>query len=146
MSRKARSSEVSRRTLLKGAAAAFAALGTSGTISPLLAADDIPTATADPVKFAGGPLPKGTVLAPGRVIGVGGQGFGAHVKGLKAKAAENNLELIACCDLYTPRLERARKEMTVDGAPPVQAEKDYRRLLDNKDLDAVVIATPEHWH
>src|SRR5258708_21958623 len=120
MSRKARSSEVSRRTLLKGAAAAFAALGTSGTISPLLAADDIPTATADPVKFAGGPLPKGTVLAPRRVIGandrirvgvigVCGQGFGAHVKRLNAKAAENNLELIACCDLYTPRRQRARQ-------------------------------------
>jgi predicted dehydrogenase len=157
MSRKSRSSGVSRRSLLKGAAAAFAALGTSGTLPPLWAGDEIPTAKADPIKFAAGPLPKGTVLAPGRVIGandririgvigVGGQGFGAHVKGLKKEAAENNIELIACCDLYTPRLERARAEMTVAGAPPVQAEKDYRRLLDNKDLDAVVIATPEHWH
>jgi predicted dehydrogenase len=148
----------SRRSLLKGAVAVVTAVGVSAAGGPRLWSDDpIPTPKADPLKFTAGPIPKGSVQAPGRVIGandririgvigVGGQGFGAHVKGLKAKAADNNIELIACSDLYTPRLERARAEMTVAGAPPVQAEKDYRRLLENKDIDAVVIATPEHWH
>jgi predicted dehydrogenase len=166
MKRIPHSVQASRRSLLKGAVAAAAAVGLSGCEGdPRAAASAAPAAagsagasTATAVTgFSAGTIPHGTVMAPGRVIGandriligvigVGGQGFGAHVKGLKKEAAENNIELIACCDVYTPRLERARKEMSVDGGRMVQAEKDYRRLLDNKEIDAVVVATPEHWH
>jgi predicted dehydrogenase len=49
---------------------------------------------------------------------------------------------IAVCDLYDGCLERA-KEQLGDG---IQTGKDYRAVLDNKDVDAVVIATPDHLH
>jgi predicted dehydrogenase len=49
---------------------------------------------------------------------------------------------IAVADLYDGCLERA-KEQLGDG---IAASKDYRAILDNKDVHAVVIATPDHWH
>ncbi len=160
MSRTPKISGVSRRQLLKGATTAAAALGITGVSSHrVFGADNlvIPTPTADTGKYTAGPIPKGTTQAEGRkigandkikvaVIGVGGQGFGAHVKGLIKHAAANNIELIAACDVYEPRRERALKEIGGAGVASPQVEKDYRKILDNKDIDAVVVATPEHWH
>ena len=158
---------VSRRSLIKGAAAAFALTGLGCTgANRAAAADAAPVAGAVPTSggmdmkpFTAPPIKPSTVINAGRVIGandririavlgVGGQGFGAHLKGLKDKAAENNIEVIGASDVYTPRLERAKAEMLkgVDPAPTVFVEKDYRRILDNKDIDAVVVASPEHWH
>lgn len=51
-------------------------------------------------------------------------------------------EVVAICDLYQPYLDFAAKKI---GAAPKQYH-DYRKLLDQKDVDAVVVATPDHWH
>ena len=52
-----------------------------------------------------------------------------------------NTEVVAFCDIYTKQLERAK------GLVPTAATYlDYRRLLDDKSIDAVVIATPQHLH
>ena len=51
-------------------------------------------------------------------------------------------QITALCDLYDPYIEFAKQK--VDGNPFVT--KDYRQLLDRKDVDAVVVATPDHWH
>jgi predicted dehydrogenase len=52
-----------------------------------------------------------------------------------------NGEVAAFADAYTGRLEIAKKQ-----APAAQTYQDYRRLLDDKTIDAVVIATPQHLH
>lgn len=53
-----------------------------------------------------------------------------------------DVEVAAVCDVYEPR--RIREQNL--SSPPVQAYGDYRHVLDRKDVDAVLIATPDHWH
>lgn len=73
------------------------------------------------------------------VIGCGG--MATHHMGHLVRNKENdNIDVIAVSDVYEKRLEAAAK--LTGGAK----FKEYRRLLDNKDVDYVLIATPEHWH
>ncbi len=80
-------------------------------------------------------------------IGPGGRGFGAHVKTLAQLANEGqNIELAAVCDVY--ELHRDRAADFIQSKTGTKAAKyvDYREMLENEDLDAVCIGTPDHWH
>jgi predicted dehydrogenase len=74
------------------------------------------------------------------VIGVGGQGTG-HVGGLVKRGPADNVEVVAVCDVYRRRVSRARSI-----AKAAEGYSDYRKVLDRSDIDAVLIATPDHWH
>ena len=56
--------------------------------------------------------------------------------------AHRDAEVVAICDLHQPYLDFAARKI---GGDPKQF-KDYRQVVDLKDLDAVVICTPDHWH
>jgi predicted dehydrogenase len=71
-------------------------------------------------------------------IGVGGRG--TYDLGLAAKA--DNTQIVAVCDVYEPRLAAVKQRLAPHGA----AYADYRELLDRNDIDAVIIASPDHWH
>ncbi len=77
------------------------------------------------------------------VIGVGGRGSGL-CGGLirRSEKPEENLQVIGVCDVWDKRIRDAvdRSKGTATGF------RDYRELLRMPDLDAVVIATPDHWH
>jgi len=74
------------------------------------------------------------------IIGCGGLAQGAHIPSLVRMKEADNVEIVAVCDVYQKRLDQAA---ATTGAAPV---KDYRAMLDNKDVDYVTIVTPEHWH
>src|SRR3954447_5601531 len=55
---------------------------------------------------------------------------------------QKDVDLAAMCDVYQPRLEQG----VAAYGPRARAYSDFRKLLDNNDLQAVVICTPDHWH
>jgi len=73
------------------------------------------------------------------VIGCGGMGTG-HVGSLVKRSEADNIAVVAVCDVYQRRVTRAKEICKGEGY------LDYRKLLDRKDIDGVLIATPDHWH
>jgi predicted dehydrogenase len=72
------------------------------------------------------------------IIGCGGRGrddWGTFL-------SQPDVEPVAACDVYEPFLNRA----IADAGGRPKAYRDFRRLLEQKDIDAVLIATPDHWH
>ncbi len=76
------------------------------------------------------------------VIGTGKQGT-THLKMFKPESATHNIAVGAVSDLYQKHLDGARK---FTGLTEKDAYQDHRRLLERKDLDAVLIATVDNWH
>ncbi len=73
------------------------------------------------------------------LIGAGGQGSG------DARGASHHGDFLAVCDVNRRHVERARKDQHI-GKGKAEVYEDYRKLLDRKDIDAVIIGTPDHWH
>ncbi|MEZ5362554.1 MAG: Gfo/Idh/MocA family oxidoreductase [Bryobacterales bacterium] len=76
------------------------------------------------------------------VIGVGGRG--RSLTGLLTGLPEARVGWI--CDADQASLERAQKVISDAGAAQPQTTNDMRRVFDDPSIDAVVIATPDHWH
>ena len=74
-------------------------------------------------------------------IGVGGMGM-THVFNMLRFQKDGKVRVAAVCDVDENRLEAA---VTNTGAG-VTPYRDYRYILERKDIDAVLIATPDHWH
>lgn len=76
-------------------------------------------------------------------VGVGFIGVGGRGASLLNHYADNaEFPTVAVCDVDQGMREKAAKRL----APQVGRHNDYRELLDRKDVDAVVIAVPDHWH
>ena len=72
------------------------------------------------------------------LIGAGGMGQGDT----RYAVSLPGVKLIAVCDVYDGRLERAKERWGRD----LFTTRDYREVLARKDVDAVIVATPDHWH
>jgi predicted dehydrogenase len=115
-----------RREFLKRATA----VSLAAAAGPRLGADD---------KAAGCmPPAEGAARVGLATIGIGGQGTGDTKAALKVPG----VELVAVADVYDGRLTRAR-EVFCDA---LATTRDYRAVLARPDVDAVIVATPDHWH
>ena len=105
-------------------------------------------ASAGLVAMAPAPIfNRGKKLAPSdqihvALIGCRGMGF----FDLKNLLEVDGIRCIGLCDVDSEVLDSRRKELEALTSEKHTTYKDYRKLLENKDLDAVVIATPDHWH
>jgi predicted dehydrogenase len=114
-------SHFSRRSFLRGSAAAGALLTLPASVyRHAILAQDKPS---EVVRVAS--------------IGVGAQGTG------NMKAIRKNV--VAVCDADKAHIANAAKEME-KGDVKITTETDYRKLLERKDIDAVLVSTPDHWH
>lgn len=112
-------SELSRRGFLKGSAAGItggALLGGWGNARVLGANDRIRIA----------------------VLGAGGRARSI----MRILNEFPECEIVTVCDVYEPNLEAGMKLAAEDA----QAAVDYRQVLDRKDVDAILIGSPDHWH
>ncbi len=106
------------------------------------------TGRRDFLRMAGSGAAGWTALSYGRVMGandrvnlglIGSGERGRHVLGLFQQTSRVNVT--AVCDVYAEMIDRAQKQ-----APGAKGFGDHRKLLEEKQLDAVLIGTPDHWH
>ncbi len=74
------------------------------------------------------------------VIGVGGRGFYVASEFDKAGKRDNNCQIVSVCDVYEKRKKVAADRYKAEGT------LDWREVIARKDVDAVIVATPDHWH
>ncbi|NNF35108.1 MAG: Gfo/Idh/MocA family oxidoreductase, partial [Saprospiraceae bacterium] len=72
------------------------------------------------------------------VMGAGGMGVADTNTALQIPG----VKLVAACDLYQGRLDEAKERWGKD----IYTTMDYKEILNRSDVDAVIIATPDHWH
>lgn len=121
---------ITRRNFLANTTKLVASTGLIGlTGAPLVsAAASKKTAAADKIVVA--------------LIGCKGMGFGDLENALK----QPGVECGAICDIDDEILARRSADIVkLQGKAPLQY-KDYRKLMENKDIQAVIIGTPDHWH
>ncbi|HEX9187819.1 MAG TPA: Gfo/Idh/MocA family oxidoreductase, partial [Vicinamibacteria bacterium] len=114
--------ESSRREFLKLAAGSTLASGLAP--SALAAPEPAPVAPSDAIRIA--------------TVGMGGMGFGDTRTALELPG----VVFVAAADCYDGRLLRVKETFGKD----VATTRDYREILDRPDVDAVIVATPDHWH
>src|SRR5512137_1357225 len=125
---------VPRREFIKKAATAAAAMAATSVLkTPVYGQNQAPSANV-----AG---------ANNRIaVAVVGVGFGIgqnHLVGIHEKANENNTVVAAACDVFNKRRDFAKAKANLkDG----DVYDDYRKMLERKDIDAVLIATQDPWH
>src|SRR5712675_2280628 len=77
------------------------------------------------------------------VIGLNGRGY-AHLSSLKANKSSARISHV--CDVDSNILKKFADSVQRETGESPATEKDFRRILEQKDVDAITIASPDHWH
>src|SRR5690606_35655180 len=92
-------------------------------------------------------LPHSRVLGANEEIGIAIVGLG--IKGPQhAKVFKNlpGVRVVAVCDVDTARIDKLMEKHFSGEGPKPKTYTDVRKLLEDKDIDAICVATPNHWH
>ena len=89
-----------------------------------------------------GCAPKDDGILKIAAIGINGMGF----SDLQAFLRQPNVECVALCDIDQSVLNKRAGQVEEKGGKKPELFTDWRKLLERKDIDAVYIATPNHWH
>ncbi len=87
-----------------------------------------------------------TARSPGEKLVVGVMGLGRGFDHVKALQQISNVEVAYLCDIDEARIARAQKSAFATAEKQPKVVKDFRRVLDDKGVDALFIAAPNHWH
>jgi len=128
--------ELSRRDFLGRTGQGIAAAGLGWAASTL----GIPPVEADPVKPRKKPMQNDKIVLG--LIGCGGMG----PFNMRTLMQKPEVEVAALCDVDSSHLPANVAEVEKQYGKAPQTYSDFRRLLERKDIDAVIIATPDHWH
>ncbi len=124
----------SRRNFIKKAATAAAAVATTSLLkTPVYGQSQAPS--------TGRVIGANDKIVVG-FVGLGNQGLNSHLKPMLQAAQSNNIAVAGLCDVSKHRLDEAKQAVGTD----VPTYEDYRKLLERKDIDAIVCSTVDHWH
>ncbi len=102
------------------------------------------TAAVAPLIVPGSALGLSGTVAPSNRIAMGFIGCGGRMQDvLRMFLPEPDEQPVAVCDVFAPNREAAREQLKLG---PGDSYNDFRELLARRDVDAVAIATPDHWH
>jgi len=80
------------------------------------------------------------------IVGCGGRGLMAHMPGVHQWAKQENIEITAVADPWRLRREEAAAQVNAWYGRPARQFVSYRQVVELKDIDAVMIASPDHHH
>ncbi len=127
--------EVNRRDFIRGAAQISAGLGLAGHV---LSAKSTKTAQNGRVLGANDRINVG-------VIGAGGRGTYVAQEFARVGKADNSCQIVAVCDVWRRRVTE-NQEYFKEHHSAVTGTIDWREIVNKPDIDAVIVATPDHWH
>jgi predicted dehydrogenase len=119
------------------------------------AASGVVVAAVAPTAFAKNPVKKPTVIPPTAkgandrirvaVLGINGRGK-THIEEVMKLAEKANVEVVCLSDPDMNILQERANDFEKKYGKKVNIEQDFRRVYDDKSIDAVTLATPNHWH
>jgi predicted dehydrogenase len=127
-------SKLTRRSFLEQTLATAAA--------GLAAASLASSSRGDETAAAPKPRPSSDERIRHAVIGLNGRGQ-AH---LESFSDDQSCDIVAICDVDTSMFKKSQQNLKNRGRSPAKEYQDIRQLLDDKEIQSVSIATPNHWH
>ena len=130
--------EISRRRFLTGSLAGVAAVGLPSWFAKEAEAAEDEKSSAKGRKIGANDTIQVGVIGPGGSKG----GYRQGLNDTRAIAGQPGVKVVAACDVDAQHLREACDTFGAD----CKGYKDFRELLARRDIDAVVIGTPDHWH
>src|SRR4026207_2200679 len=85
-------------------------------------------------------------LSPGDKVGAGVMGLSRGMGHVEALLGIPNAEIAYLCDVDQQRVDKAAKAVSNKQNRAAKGVQDFHRMLEDRDVDAIFIATPNHWH